>query len=138
VLRARNLMFLMIITLLPGTVFAANPERLFDGYWSTDCAGQVEVETSEYSTFEQTAWCSYYVDDFRVQQNCQDVAYKKLRSNRVGMTTGVERFIVEFLSPNQISIMRLLGDSPINLEQVDSFGRAIFRDGLKTHHLYCP
>ena len=118
---------------------AANLERLFEGFWSANCADKMQIETSEYSVFEKNAWCTHVVDDYRVQSRCQKAKYEPLGSNRIGLTVENDgRYIVEFLWANHISIMRVVSEKPVKLEQYDSLGRAISRKGLKTHHLYCP
>jgi len=123
----------------PNLVHAANLERLFDQLWSSDCAEAVQIETSEYSTFKQGEWCDYFVDDYRVQSNCQKAEFRPLKSNRIGATLdGGGELIIEFLWATRISIMRVVSEKPLKLEQSGSLGKAIRRDGLKTQHLYCP
>lgn len=125
--------------LVPFAVKAAPPERLFDILWSSDCAEKVQIETSEYTSFDANNWCDHFVDDYRVQSNCRKAAFKPLKSNRVGMTVeDDDRYIIEFLWSAHISIMRVVDEKPLKLEQAGSMGRAIHRKGLKTHHLYCP
>jgi len=131
--------FFIFGIIVPLTVRAAPPERLFDMLWSSDCAENVQVETSEYVSFAKGQWCDHFVDDYRVQSNCQNATFKPLKSNRVGVTVeGDGDYIIEFLWSSHISIMWVESKKPLKLKQAGSMGRAILRDGLKTHHLYCP
>lgn len=118
---------------------AANPEQLFGLFWSSWCADAVQQETSEYTRFEPDAWCEHFVDTYRVQSHCRKARFEALENNRVGMTVeGKQRYIIEFLWSTRISIMEITGEDPPVLEQIDNLGRAVQREGLQTHHLYCP
>jgi len=113
--------------------------HLLKGKWSEECATKQGVETSEYSVFSKDNWCTYFVDTFRVQQNCEDATFEPLGANRLSMQTRPKnKYIIEFLWASKISIMKVVKEKPFILEQVMTLGRAETRKGLLTHHLYCP
>ncbi len=119
--------------------YGSNPEQLFKDKWSEKCVNSLGVETSEYITFSETEKCTSFVDTFRVQSNCMPAKFEARDGNRLQMVLDdKETYIIEFLWSSQISIMEVVNEKPFELKQTQSLGRAVVRENLLTHHLYCP
>ena len=128
-----------VLISLPINPMAAEPQRLFDKFWSAECIAKSGKETGHYTTFEPSRWCINQVDTFRVQSHCQASKFSKGQVNRVNMElAGGEKYIIEFTSSSIISVMLVEKKYPLVLKQVEVLSRAFSRKNLQTHFLYCP